>query len=94
MSGNQSEGIAHLGVLQEWFGVHWWNSRAYALLFIVLFVMLPLVAFRRIGKAGRIRFGTDFTVFSNLKLVSYGKTNEGLLDLYLLIIIRFLQLSY
>ncbi|CAI9091814.1 OLC1v1026930C1 [Oldenlandia corymbosa var. corymbosa] len=48
LSGNQSDGSVHLGVLQEWFGVHWWNSRSYALLFIVLFIMLPLVVLRRI----------------------------------------------
>lgn len=38
----------HLGVLQEWFGIHWWNSRNFAILFVVLFVMLPLVLHRRI----------------------------------------------
>ncbi|XP_060213006.1 amino acid transporter AVT6C-like [Lycium barbarum] len=38
----------HLGVVQEWFGIHWWNSRNFAILFIVLFVMLPLVLYRRI----------------------------------------------
>ncbi|CAN4087453.1 unnamed protein product [Withania somnifera] len=38
----------HLGVLQEWFGIHWWNSRNFAILFIVVFVMLPLVLYRRI----------------------------------------------
>ncbi|KAK8485240.1 hypothetical protein V6N11_070843 [Hibiscus sabdariffa] len=37
-------GTLHLGVLQEWFGIHWWNSRAYVVLFVVLFVMLPLVS--------------------------------------------------
>lgn len=42
-------GPDHLGVLQEWFGVHWWNLRAFALLFILVFVMLPLVLFRRVG---------------------------------------------
>ncbi|KAG8380927.1 hypothetical protein BUALT_Bualt06G0067500 [Buddleja alternifolia] len=41
-------GAEHLGVLQEWFGVHWWNLRAVALLFILLFVMLPLVLYRRV----------------------------------------------
>ncbi|KAL0299354.1 UNVERIFIED_CONTAM: Amino acid transporter AVT6C [Sesamum radiatum] len=41
-------GEEHLGVLQEWFGVHWWNLRAVSLLFIVVFVMLPLVLFRRV----------------------------------------------
>ncbi|KAK9284062.1 hypothetical protein L1049_012322 [Liquidambar formosana] len=49
LCGNQSaEGTLHLGILQEWFGVQWWNSRTNALLFIVLFVMLPLVLLRRV----------------------------------------------
>lgn len=49
LSGDQSgEGSVHLGVLQEWFGIHWWNTRAVAILFIVIFVMLPLVLFRRV----------------------------------------------
>ncbi|KAF2296354.1 hypothetical protein GH714_037514 [Hevea brasiliensis] len=48
LSGNVHEGSVHLGVLQEWFGIHWWNSRAFALFFIVVFVMLPLVSFRRV----------------------------------------------
>lgn len=42
------KGPGHLGVLQEWFGVHWWNTRAVALLFILVLVMLPLVLFRRV----------------------------------------------
>ncbi|KAL6530423.1 hypothetical protein OROHE_014776 [Orobanche hederae] len=41
-------GPEHLGVLQEWFGIHWWNLRVVALLFIVLFVVLPLVLYRRV----------------------------------------------
>ncbi|EYU20121.1 hypothetical protein ABFS82_06G057000 [Erythranthe guttata] len=41
-------GPDHLGVLQEWFGTHWWNLRAVALVFVVVFVMLPLVLFRRV----------------------------------------------
>ncbi|XP_004307705.1 PREDICTED: sodium-coupled neutral amino acid transporter 5-like [Fragaria vesca subsp. vesca] len=44
----QSEGALHLGILQELFGIHWWNSRAYALLLIAIFVMLPLVSLRRV----------------------------------------------
>ncbi|KAJ0525639.1 putative amino acid transporter, transmembrane domain-containing protein [Helianthus annuus] len=49
LSGDQSvEGSVHLGVLQEWFGIHWWNTRAVAILFIVVFVMLPLVLYRRV----------------------------------------------
>ncbi|XP_073125721.1 amino acid transporter AVT6C-like [Henckelia pumila] len=42
------KGPEHLGVLQEWFGIHWWNMRAVALLFILVFVMLPLVSYRRV----------------------------------------------
>ncbi|KAL5732936.1 hypothetical protein ACOSP7_032281 [Xanthoceras sorbifolium] len=48
LSGNKPEGSVHLGVLQERFGYHWWNSRVVALLFIVVFVMLPLVLYRRL----------------------------------------------
>lgn len=49
LSGAQSgEESVHLGVLQEWFGIHWWNTRNIAILFIVIFVMLPLVLFRRV----------------------------------------------
>ncbi|XP_021904148.1 amino acid transporter AVT6C-like [Carica papaya] len=48
LCGNQPEGSVHLGVLQEWFGFHWWNSRVFALLFITIFVMLPLVLLRRV----------------------------------------------
>lgn len=38
----------HLGVLQEWFGIHWWNSRYLSILLTVLLVMLPLVLYRRV----------------------------------------------
>ncbi|KAJ6325015.1 hypothetical protein OIU76_012158 [Salix suchowensis] len=48
LSGNFHDGSMHLGVLQEWFGIHWWNSRAFALLFVVILVMLPLVLIRRV----------------------------------------------
>ncbi|KAI8540184.1 hypothetical protein RHMOL_Rhmol09G0242000 [Rhododendron molle] len=48
LSGNQSEGTLHLGVLQGWFGIQWWNSRACALLFVVLFIMLPFLLLRSI----------------------------------------------
>ncbi|WRX12174.1 Amino acid transporter [Theobroma cacao] len=43
LCGNQTGGTLHLGLLQEWFGIQWWNSRPYAILFVVLFVVLPLV---------------------------------------------------
>ncbi|CAN4101755.1 unnamed protein product [Withania somnifera] len=37
LSGNNSDGSVHLGILQEWFGIHWWTSRAFSVLFVVLF---------------------------------------------------------
>lgn len=49
-SGSNRQGEVHLGVLQQWFGVHWWNSREFALLVILLLVLLPLVLYRRVGK--------------------------------------------
>ncbi|KAJ6317869.1 hypothetical protein OIU76_013417 [Salix suchowensis] len=59
LSGNVHDGSVHLGVLQEWFGIHWWNSRAFALLVVVIFVMLPLVLFRRVES---LRFSSAISV--------------------------------
>ncbi|KDO39566.1 hypothetical protein CISIN_1g039811mg [Citrus sinensis] len=42
-------GSVHLGVLQEWCGFHWWNTRVIALLFVMVFVMLPLALFGLVG---------------------------------------------
>ncbi|MBA0572040.1 hypothetical protein Golob_002404 [Gossypium lobatum] len=67
LSGNQPEGSVHLGVLQEWFGIHWWNSRAFSILFIVAFVMLPLVSFRRVDA---LRFSSALAVFLAVLFVS------------------------
>ncbi|KAL4309137.1 hypothetical protein GQ457_01G043900 [Hibiscus cannabinus] len=60
LSGNQPEGIVHLGVLQQWFGIHWWNSRAVALLFTLVFILLPLVMFKRVES---LRFSSAIAVF-------------------------------
>ncbi|XP_043705533.1 amino acid transporter AVT6C-like [Telopea speciosissima] len=59
LSGSQSEGSIHLGVLQEWFGFHWWNTRAFALLFTTLFVFLPLVLLRHVES---LRFTSAISV--------------------------------
>ncbi|MBA0726373.1 hypothetical protein Golax_002206 [Gossypium laxum] len=67
LSGNQPEGSVHLGVLQEWFGIHWWNSRAFSILFIVAFVMLPLISFRRVDA---LRFSSALAVFLAVLFVS------------------------
>ncbi|GMN41197.1 hypothetical protein TIFTF001_010432 [Ficus carica] len=48
LSGSQPGESVHLGVLQEWFGFHWWNSREFSILFTVVIVMLPLVLLRRV----------------------------------------------
>nr|GMD89631.1 probable sodium-coupled neutral amino acid transporter 6 [Ipomoea batatas] len=42
LCGNGSE---HMGILQEWFGIHGWNSRAFYICLVVIFVMLPLVCY-------------------------------------------------
>ncbi|KAI9123745.1 hypothetical protein K1719_005045 [Acacia pycnantha] len=38
----------HLGILQQLFGVHWWNCQEFALLVTLVCVMLPLVLHRRV----------------------------------------------
>ncbi|KAF7816539.1 amino acid transporter AVT6C-like [Senna tora] len=48
LCGNASKGELHLGVLQEWLGLHWWTSRAFALLCVAIFIMLPLLMLRRV----------------------------------------------
>ncbi|KAF7148665.1 hypothetical protein RHSIM_Rhsim03G0149400 [Rhododendron simsii] len=61
LSGSQldGDGAAHSGVLEEWFGIYWWNSRAFALLFVLVFVLLPLVLFRRVES---LRFSSAVSV--------------------------------
>ncbi|KAF5187672.1 Amino acid transporter avt6c [Thalictrum thalictroides] len=60
LSGSESDGSVHLGILQEWFGIHWWNSRAFTLFCIVIFIMLPLVLLRRVES---LRFTSAISVF-------------------------------
>lgn len=48
LCGNDINGDTHLGILQQWFGIHWWTCRAFALLIVALFIMLPLVMLRRV----------------------------------------------
>ncbi|CAA0808006.1 Transmembrane amino acid transporter family protein [Striga hermonthica] len=60
LSGNESGGTVHLGILQEWFGIRWWNSRAFSLLFIVLLILLPLLLLRRMDS---LRHASAISVF-------------------------------
>ncbi|CAL0320349.1 unnamed protein product [Lupinus luteus] len=48
LSGKQNGEEVHLGILQQWFGIHWWNSREIALLVTVVVVMLPLNLYRHV----------------------------------------------
>ncbi|KVH92615.1 Amino acid transporter, transmembrane [Cynara cardunculus var. scolymus] len=48
LSGTTSDGIHHAGVLQGWFGVHWWNGRFFVLLVTTLGVFAPLASLKRI----------------------------------------------
>lgn len=48
LSGTTSSGIHHAGVLEGWFGVHWWNGRFFVLLVTTLAVFAPLASLKRI----------------------------------------------
>lgn len=50
LSGTTSGGEHHYGVLEGWFGIHWWNGRFFVLLVTTLFVFTPLACLKRIGK--------------------------------------------
>jgi sodium-coupled neutral amino acid transporter 2 len=50
LSGTSASGVHHAGVLEGWFGAHWWNSRAFVLLVTTILVFAPLSCFKRIGK--------------------------------------------
>ncbi|KAG9153166.1 hypothetical protein Leryth_024367 [Lithospermum erythrorhizon] len=52
--GSQTGGSVHLGILQEWFGDHWWTSREYSLLIVVLFGLLPLVLLHSLRHASAV----------------------------------------
>lgn len=49
LSGTSSSGSHHAGVLEEWFGVHWWNGRTVVLLVTTVAVFAPLASLKRIG---------------------------------------------
>ena len=50
LSGTASGGEHHYGVLEGWFGTHWWSGRFFVLLVTTLAVFTPLACFKRIGK--------------------------------------------
>uniref|UniRef100_A0A453RBX6 Amino acid transporter transmembrane domain-containing protein n=1 Tax=Aegilops tauschii subsp. strangulata TaxID=200361 RepID=A0A453RBX6_AEGTS len=48
LSGTSSGGEHHYGVLEGWFGTHWWNGRFFVLLVTTLGVFTPLACFKRV----------------------------------------------
>ncbi|GAB4852412.1 Amino acid transporter avt6a [Ancistrocladus abbreviatus] len=48
LAGTWSEGLHHRGVIEEWFGQHWWCTRSCLLLVTTLFVFAPLVSVKRV----------------------------------------------
>ncbi|EEF28328.1 amino acid transporter AVT6A [Ricinus communis] len=48
LSGTSSGGAHHSGVLEGWFGEHWWTARTLVLLVTTLAVFSPLACFKRI----------------------------------------------
>ncbi|PIN19515.1 Amino acid transporter protein [Handroanthus impetiginosus] len=48
LSGSSSSGVHHPGVLESWFGKHWWNARFFVLVMTTLCVLTPLACFKRI----------------------------------------------
>ncbi|KAG9159798.1 hypothetical protein Leryth_007809 [Lithospermum erythrorhizon] len=48
LSGTTEDGIHHAGVLEGWFGFHWWNGRFFVLLVTTLAIFAPLASLKRI----------------------------------------------
>lgn len=59
LSGTSSGGVHHAGVLQGWFGEHWWNERVFVILLTTLFVFCPLCCLKRIDS---LRFTSAIAV--------------------------------
>jgi len=50
LSGTSSGGDHHYGILEGWFGVHWWTGRTFVVLVTTLAIFAPLASFKRIGE--------------------------------------------
>ncbi|XP_073057842.1 amino acid transporter AVT6A-like [Primulina eburnea] len=48
LSGTTSGGVHNAGVLEGWFGEHWWNTRFFVLLITALVIFAPLAGLKRI----------------------------------------------
>lgn len=56
LSGTWLDKVHHLGVVEEWFGQHWWSTRSFLLLLTTLLVLTPLISFKRVGQSPSISF--------------------------------------
>ncbi|KAL5080375.1 hypothetical protein RYX36_008796 [Vicia faba] len=59
ISGTASSEIHHSGILEGWFGVHWWTGRTFVLIFTTLAVFAPLVSLKRIDS---LRFTSALSI--------------------------------
>ncbi|XP_031492120.1 amino acid transporter AVT6A-like [Nymphaea colorata] len=59
LSGTSSTGVHHAGLLEGWFGEHWWNGRGFILLITTLAIFAPLVSFKRVDS---LRFTSALSV--------------------------------
>ncbi|GMI77081.1 hypothetical protein like AT3G30390 [Hibiscus trionum] len=59
LAGTSSSGVHHAGVLEGWFGEHWWNGRVFVLLVTTLGIFSPLACFKRIDS---LRFTSALSV--------------------------------
>ncbi|XP_077237661.1 amino acid transporter AVT6A-like [Tasmannia lanceolata] len=59
LSGTSSSGIHHSGILEGWFGQHWWNGRFFVLLVTTLAIFAPLACFKRVDS---LRFTSALSV--------------------------------
>ncbi|KAI9102175.1 hypothetical protein K1719_023685 [Acacia pycnantha] len=69
LCGRASKGVdqVHAGVVQEWFGFHWWTSRPCALLLFSLFLILPFLLLRRIDS---LRYSSGVSILLALVFVA------------------------
>ncbi|KAI3696188.1 hypothetical protein L1987_79198 [Smallanthus sonchifolius] len=47
VAGSSSDGLHHPGLLEGWFGPHWWTGRVFVLLVTTLGVFVPLASLKR-----------------------------------------------
>ncbi|KAK7273252.1 hypothetical protein RIF29_14301 [Crotalaria pallida] len=59
LSGTSASGKHHFGILEGWFGVHWWTGRTFLVLFTTLAIFAPLASFKRIDS---LRFTSALSV--------------------------------